>query len=149
MMPRVLGVLAQPPNLPGSFAENELPLTRHMNGYSVPRFEMSGPLSPAGTIFPVPSNAMLPPPTPNSSVSPSSSDSSSKKRKRSQRDSSVTAAPRTPSSIGAFSATTKDKVLALSNGSGCWHCGAPRTEICHVIGKKDIRVREADSQIKR
>jgi hypothetical protein len=89
---------------------------------------------------------MLPPPVPESNKG--SSSSSSRKRKRSIADdnaSEVSEAARSQTRVGSvssgFSASVKQKVRAVDNGEVCWHCSASGTDICHVIGQRDIRVR--------
>jgi hypothetical protein len=66
--------------------------------------------------------------------------SSSRKRKRSIADdinaSEVSEAARSQTRVGRSSASAK-----VDNGEVCWHCSANPTNICHVIGQKDKRVR--------
>ncbi|KAL8724768.1 MAG: hypothetical protein Q9166_007762 [cf. Caloplaca sp. 2 TL-2023] len=66
---------------------------------------------------------------------PRSETSSQRKRHRSTR---VYEPSSTVSSTAtSFSGTTKAQVEKLSSGRNCWHCGARKTDIAHVVGSAE------------
>ena len=62
------------------------------------------------------------------------------KRKRGQESAAGSIGAVTSASYG-FAPSVKEKVERLNGGFQCWHCSAPKSQICHVIGRRERVVR--------
>ena len=82
---------------------------------------------------------MLPPSIPSLHSQPSVAGSLGK-RKRGQDSAAGSVGAVTSASYG-FAPSVKEKVEGLNGGFQCWHCSAPKSHICHVIGRRERVVR--------
>lgn len=82
---------------------------------------------------------MLPPSLPSLHSQPSLAGSLGK-RKRGQESAVGSVGALTSASYG-FAPSVKEKVERLNGGFQCWHCSAPKSHICHVIGRRERVVR--------
>lgn len=88
---------------------------------------------------------MLPPSVP-SLHSQLSVTSSLGKRKRGQESAAGSVGAVTSTSYG-FAPSVKEKVERFNGGFQCWHCNAPKSHICHVIGRRErVLFQELQSQ---
>ena len=92
----------------------------------------------ANLIFPIPTEAILPPPHRSREETSSTSSSSRKRRREGDNASETSHVPSLTraSSASDFSTTVKAKVRA-DYGNKCWHCSASPADVCHVIGSRD------------
>ena len=82
---------------------------------------------------------MLPPSVLSLHSHPSVADSLGK-RKRGQESAAGSVGAVTSASYG-FAPSVKEKVERFNGGFQCWHCSAPKSHICHVIGRRERVVR--------
>ena len=82
---------------------------------------------------------MLPPSAPSERSRPPSSLGKRRRGEGSVAGSSVAFV----STSTGFAQSVKDKVENYNGGFQCWHCNAPKSHICHVIGKRERVVRRA------
>ncbi|CAD6586678.1 MAG: hypothetical protein ASARMPREDX12_002488 [Alectoria sarmentosa] len=87
---------------------------------------------------------MLPPSLPSQPPQPSLAGSLGK-RKRGQESVVGSVVAATSASYG-FAPSVKEKVEKFNGGFQCWHCSAPKSHICHVIGRRE-RVLFQDLQL--
>lgn len=78
---------------------------------------------------------MLPPSIPSQPSQPSLAGSLGK-RKRGQESAAGSVGAVTSASYG-FAPSVKEKVERFNGGFQCWHCSAPKSHICHVIGRRE------------
>ena len=99
------------------------------------------------SLYPLPANLQMPPPSGRPDLGNSSSNSSSsRKRKRDDPPSQSLQPPRSRiPSVTSFTSSVKRQIKAQRDSGRCWNCEAQPTHLCHVLSKAEKRVRLSES----